>query len=72
MEPEKRYAAGGAAFAGVLATRIVQLKPYDPGSKGARAKQPTWAAVAGRNRRRQASTRTNSIVAAPRSAAKGC
>jgi hypothetical protein len=29
-----RYAAGVAAFAGVLATRIVQLKPNDPESKG--------------------------------------
>ncbi|WP_243399928.1 IS21 family transposase [Arthrobacter glacialis] len=29
-----RYAAGVAGFAGVLATRIVQLKPYDPESKG--------------------------------------
>ena len=28
------YAAGVAAFAGVLATRIVQGKPYDPESKG--------------------------------------
>nr|WP_148258079.1 IS21 family transposase [Pseudarthrobacter phenanthrenivorans] len=28
------YAAGVAAFAGVLATRIVQVKPYDPESKG--------------------------------------
>ena len=28
------YAAGVAAFAGVLATRIVQLKPYDPECKG--------------------------------------
>ncbi|MET4095769.1 hypothetical protein ABIB51_002708 [Arthrobacter sp. UYCu712] len=28
------YAAGVAAFAGVLATRIVQIKPYDPESKG--------------------------------------
>jgi transposase len=29
-----RYAAGVAAFTGVLATRIVQLKPCDPESKG--------------------------------------
>ncbi len=29
-----RYAAGVAALAGVLATRIVQLKPNDPESKG--------------------------------------
>lgn len=29
-----RYAAGVAAFAGVLATRIVQVKPYDPETKG--------------------------------------
>jgi transposase len=29
-----RYAAGVAAFAGVLATKIVQLKPNDPESKG--------------------------------------
>jgi transposase len=28
------YAAGVSAFAGVLATRIVQVKPYDPESKG--------------------------------------
>jgi hypothetical protein len=28
------FAAGVAAFAGVLATRIVQVKPYDPESKG--------------------------------------
>jgi hypothetical protein len=28
------HAAGVAAFAGVLATRIVQVKPYDPESKG--------------------------------------
>ncbi|WP_157360952.1 IS21 family transposase [Arthrobacter sp. EPSL27] len=28
------YATGVAAFAGVLATRIVQVKPYDPESKG--------------------------------------
>lgn len=28
------YAAGVAAFAGVLAPRIVQVKPYDPESKG--------------------------------------
>lgn len=28
------YAAGVAAFAGVLATRIVQGKPFDPESKG--------------------------------------
>jgi len=28
------YAAGVAAFAGVLATRIVQVKPYDPETKG--------------------------------------
>ncbi|RAM35466.1 IS21 family transposase [Arthrobacter globiformis] len=28
------YAAGVAAFAGVLATRVVQVKPYDPESKG--------------------------------------
>ncbi|MGM7774714.1 IS21 family transposase [Arthrobacter sp. KNU-44] len=28
------HAAGVAAFAGVLATRIVQAKPYDPESKG--------------------------------------
>lgn len=28
------YAAGVAAFAGVLATRIVQVKPHDPESKG--------------------------------------
>ncbi|MDF9277606.1 IS21 family transposase [Arthrobacter sp. EH-1B-1] len=28
------YAAGVAAFAGVLATRILQVKPYDPESKG--------------------------------------
>ncbi|MEK0153440.1 IS21 family transposase [Arthrobacter oryzae] len=28
------YSAGVAAFAGVLATRIVQVKPYDPESKG--------------------------------------
>jgi transposase len=28
------YAAGVAAFAGVLATRIVQVKPFDPESKG--------------------------------------
>jgi hypothetical protein len=28
------YAAGVAAFAGVLAARIVQVKPYDPESKG--------------------------------------
>jgi hypothetical protein len=28
------YAAGVAAFAGVLATRIGQVKPYDPESKG--------------------------------------
>lgn len=30
----RRLAAGVPAFAGVLATRIVQLKPYDPESKG--------------------------------------
>jgi transposase len=29
-----RYAAGVEAFAGILATRIVQLKPKDPESKG--------------------------------------
>jgi transposase len=28
------YAAGVAAFAGVLATRILQVKPYDPETKG--------------------------------------
>jgi hypothetical protein len=28
------YAAGVAAFAGILAIRIVQVKPYDPESKG--------------------------------------
>jgi hypothetical protein len=28
------YAAGVAAFAGVLATRVVQVKPYDPETKG--------------------------------------
>jgi transposase len=28
------YATGVAAFAGVLATRIVQVRPYDPESKG--------------------------------------
>jgi transposase len=30
----RRLAAGVPAFAGILATRIVQLKPYDPESKG--------------------------------------
>ena len=37
MKPHGRrnnYAAGVMAFAWVLATRIVQVKPYDPESKG--------------------------------------
>ena len=30
----KRHAEGVAAFAGVLATTVQRLKPYDPESKG--------------------------------------
>lgn len=40
--PKGRLAQGVAAFAGTLATKVVQLRPYDPESKGIMERRNGW------------------------------